>query len=145
MTDNDSERFTAAMTLLFKNFKRPVDNEIIRINFISLRHLTIEEAETVITEAIMAEESFPTLHRLRGYQSKLPLKPMARIEYAPSKYGPSLASDATRLMNGYMEGKLSREGLLEGFDVMERKYPGIGWREESFALVKGWRDLDGVA
>lgn len=142
MTENDSERFTAAMALLFKNFKRQPDDDIVKINFLSLKHLTIEEVEIVITEAIMSEEVFPTLHRLRGYQSRLPLKQAPRIEYAPSKHGDDLARDAKRLIDGYMDGKLTREGMLEGFAVMEKKYPGTGWREESYSLVKGWRELD---
>src|SRR6185369_6355790 len=135
MTDNDSERFTCAMMLLFKNFKRQPDDEIIRINFMSLKHLSIEDVELVITEAIMAEEVFPTLHRLRSYQSKIPLRLAPRIEYTPGKYGKDLASDATKLINGYMEGALSREGMIEGMKEMEKKYPGIGWGEEAEALV----------
>jgi hypothetical protein len=141
MLDSDLERFAVATLTMFKNFRTPPDKDVTKILFLGLKHLSIEDAENVITLAIMHEERFPSLGVVKKYISVIPPKNTPRIAYTGHS-NQKLADDSMRLINGHLDDKLTREHLIEGMMVMEKQYPGIGWREEASSLVNYYRIAD---
>jgi len=145
MVDNDMERFAVAMLLMYKAFNKPVDRDITKLNFLTLKHLTIDDAEQCISLAIMHEERFPSPFALKRYVSMIPPRPVAKIAYEPfGQRSEKLATDAGRLINGYLAGKLNRDGLLEGMKAMNHDYPGMGWDREAAGLVCHFRETEEV-
>lgn len=137
------ERFAAGMVLLFKAFGKPADKDISKICFVTLQHLTLDDALQCISLAATHEERFPSPFALKRYVSMIPPRPVAKIAYEPfGQRSEKLAADAGRLINGYLSGKLNRHALIEGMGVMNRQYPGMGWDHEAASLVGFFRETE---
>lgn len=141
MVDNDMERFAVAMLLMYKAFNKPVDRDVTKLCFMGLKHITIEDAEQCISLAILNEERFPTPFALKRLQSLIPPRPVPRLQYQPfGKTDEKLAVNACKLVNGYLDGKLSRQALIEGMCVMDKEYPHMGWSGEAAVLTQFFRE-----
>lgn len=141
MLETDLERFAAGMELLFKAFSKPADKDISKICFSVLQHLTLGDALHCISLAATNEERFPSPYALKRYVSMIPPRNVPRIENVPFGHrDEKLAHDSGRLINGYLSGKLTRQGLIEGMGVMGRQYPGMGWDHEAAQLVGFFRE-----
>ena len=56
----------------------------------------------------------------------------------------SLHESASKLIEMHFDGKLSREGLIEGMLVMDKQFPHIGWKEQASSLVAYYRGEEDV-
>jgi len=133
MTDNDKKRFMSAMVAMFKSFNRPEDKDVVKLFFEGMRHMSVEDSELCIGIVIKQADKFPTISEIRRAISQIPAKPVPRIEYK-NKYE-SMPSDAEKLIQMALEGTISKENLIEGMLVMDKKYPGIGWSEDAASLA----------
>lgn len=143
MTDDieTKQRFAAAMMAMYKAFNKTPDKDISKILFFALQHVSIETAEECITQAILTEERFPTPAALKKCLALIPARAMAKIEYQPFGHrDEQLAERSGKLINGYLDGKLTREVLIEGMQVMDKSYPGMGWSSEAAKLVSFFRE-----
>lgn len=141
MVDSDIERFAAAMVVLYKAFSKPIDKDINKICFLTLKHLTIEDAEQCISLAVMNEDRFPTPSALKRMVTLIPPRQSARIEHQPFGHqDEKLAEHSGKLVNGYLAGKLTRKQLIEGMQVMHRQYPTLGWDRQAAQMVCFFRE-----
>lgn len=138
MTDQDTPRFTAAMVALYKAFGKKEDADVSKILFLTLKHLTIEDAEQCISQAILNCERFPTPFELKRCVSLIPRREAAKVEYKPSE-NPKMAEQAFKLINGILDGRLSRDQAIEGMMYMHKLYPGAGWASEAAKLTQYYR------
>lgn len=139
MTDQDKHRFLAAMVALYKTFNRPEDKDITKILFLSIQHLTIEDAEQCISQAILTCERFPTPVELKRCISLIPRRDVPRLEHQGGT-NQKLADESTHLVNGILAGKLERDQVIDCMQEMDRRHPGIGWSREAAALVQYYRE-----
>ena len=139
MTDQDSPRFLAGLVALYKSFGRKEDADISKILFLTLKHLTIEDAEQCITQAILSCEKFPTPIELKRCVSLIPRRDVPKIGYTPTK-NQKMADEAMKLIHAILDGKLDHEKTIEGMMFMDRRYPGCGWAKEASSLVQYFRE-----
>lgn len=139
MTEQDGPRFLAAMVALYKAFGKKEDADISKILFLSIKHLTIDDAEQCITQAILTCEEFPTPVKLKRCISLIPRREVPRVGYEPIA-DKKLAAESMHLINGILDGKLNHDQTIACMSEMDRRHPGIGWRKQAAKLVQHYRE-----
>jgi len=140
MTDQDKPRFLAASVAMFKAFGKPEDKDIVKILFLALQHLTIEDAEFCISSAMMNEPKFPTPVALKTYQRLIPPRPVKQVECKTITKFENQGEMANKLIDGIQTGKLTRRQFVEGMMHMDALFPGLGWRKEAMDTMSMYRE-----
>lgn len=138
MTDQDTPRFTAAMVALYKAFGKKEDADVSKILFLTLKHLTIDDAEQCISQAILNCERFPTPFELKRCIGLIPRREVPKVEYQPPK-NPKMAEQSLKLINKIMSRELTREQIIDGMMWMHKQHHGSGWAAEAAKLTQYYR------
>lgn len=136
--NEEKKRFAAAMSALYKTFRSEPDKDITKILFLTIKHLTIEDAEQCISQAILTCERFPTPVELKRCISLIPARPVKQLTY-DQKPNQKLADESMRLINAILGGKVNREQTIEAMREMDRRHPNDGWAAEAAGLVQHYR------
>jgi hypothetical protein len=135
-----SEWPTQALAAAYEEV-RDEDHEIL---FAAHRRITLEftpKLQPPLTKivAVIKDEG---RKRRQQYGTKIE-EDWNRTKHQPSRFGDSSSkhsTDAMRLINGVLDGKLSNDQLVEGMMAMNQTYPGVGWDTEALSFI---RYLDG--
>lgn len=135
------KEFAAVMLTLYHAFNKQPDKDCTRVFFAGMKHLEMEDVKHCVSFAMLQGDKFPTLHDLRRYVSQIPRRTPERIEHKPAN-NQKLAETAMKMVSAIIDGKLSREQIIDGMMIFEKQYPGIGWKEEAAKLVNYYRRSD---